>query len=164
MSSSTTSIKAAGGVVVDLSRNKPRYLLVHHARRDEWSFPNGKLTGGETHRDAALRSVRAESGLDCEILSKLSEVKLTTRKNNDKIIRFWLMEPLGGSFAPSETVDAVVWLKRSQAMGLLTFGRDRKLLTEAHKILAGFRPAPSAPSVPFADNLAFLNQLEALKQ
>lgn len=127
-----TLIKAAGGVVVDMSHGKPRYLLVHRPRFDDWSLPKGKLLGGEKFRKAALREVKEETGLNCEPIAKLSTIKYRTRNGNPKKVKFWLMLAMSGEFAINEEVDAVVWLKRAEAMTLLSYVHDQAVLVEAH--------------------------------
>lgn len=130
--SSSSIIQAAGGVVADLSKGKIRYLVAHRPAYDDWSFPKGKLDDGEKHRDAALREVKEETGLVCNVLAKLSPVVYTTPNGNPKRVKYWLMEPESGKFARNDEVDAVSWLKRTQAMGLLTYVHDQALLAEAH--------------------------------
>ena len=127
-------IQAAGGVVVDLSKGKPRYLVVHRPSYDDWSFPKGKLDAGEKHRDAALREVKEETGLVCNVLTKLSPVSYQTPNGNPKRVKYWLMEAVSGEFAKNDEVDAVTWLKRSSAMSLLTYVHDQALLVEAHLV------------------------------
>lgn len=126
------TIEAGGGVIVDMSRSKPRYLLIHRPRYDDWSFPKGKLDAGERHRDAALREVKEETGLVCDVIAKLSPVTYTTPNGNPKRVRYWLMERRSGEFVRNDEVDAVTWVKRSQAMALLTHVHDQALLVEAH--------------------------------
>jgi len=128
-------IDAAGGVVVDLSRNKPRYLLIHRPRYDDWSLPKGKLNRAEKHRDAALREVKEETGLVCEVLAKLSPVNYITPNGRPKQVKYWLMEAMSGNFVRNDEVDAVTWVKRSQAMSLLTHVHDQAVLVEAHLII-----------------------------
>lgn len=130
----TDLIQAAGGVVVDLSKGKPRYLVVHRPLYDDWSFPKGKLDAGEKHRDAAIREVKEETGLVCDVLTKLSPVKYTTPNGNPKRVKYWLMERISGEFAKNDEVDSVTWLKRSSAMSLLTYVHDQALLVEAHLV------------------------------
>ena len=127
-------IQAAGGVVVDLSKGKPRYLVVHRPAYDDWSFPKGKLDEGERHRDAALREVKEETGLICSVLTKLSPVSYHTPNGNPKRVKYWLMERVSGDFVRNDEVDSVTWLKRSAAMSLLTYVHDQALLVEAHLV------------------------------
>jgi len=135
----TERIEAAGGVIVDLSKNKPRYLLIHRPRYDDWSMPKGKLNKGEKHRDAALREVKEETGLVCDVLAKLSPVSYITPNGRPKRVKYWLMQARSGSFAPNDEVDAVTWVKRGQAMSLLTHVHDQALLVEAHILVKELR-------------------------
>lgn len=132
-------IQAAGGVLVDLSKGKPRYLLVHRPRYDDWTFPKGKLDRGERFRDAALREVKEETGLVCRILGRLSPVAYVTPAGNPKQVKYWLMEAESGRFSRNDEVDAVTWLRRSQAMALLTHIHDQAVLAEAHLMVRDIR-------------------------
>lgn len=138
-------IEAAGGCVVDLSKNKPRYLLIHRPAYDDWSFPKGKLNRGESHRQAAQREVLEETGFTCEIKGRLSSVRYITPAGNPKKVRYWLMERLRGTFKPNSEVDAVTWLKRSQALTLLTNVYDQAVLVEAHMLVKNLKRLKKAP-------------------
>lgn len=132
-------IEAAGGVVVDLSRGKPRYLLIHRPVYDDWTFPKGKLDEDEKHRDAALREVAEETGLTCDILANLSSTEYVTPGNNRKRVRYWLMQPMSGSFTENDEVDVVLWVKRTKAMNMLTHVHDQAVLVEAHMVIKNLR-------------------------
>ncbi len=133
------TIEAAGGVIVDLSKRKPRYLLIHRPQYDDWSLPKGKLNSDERHRDAALREVKEETGLVCEVLAKLSPVSYMTANGHRKQVKYWLMQAVAGSFVRNDEVDAVTWVKRSQAMSLLTHVHDQAVLVEGHLIVKELR-------------------------
>jgi len=132
-------IEAAGGVVVDMSKRKPRYLLIHRPRYDDWSLPKGKLDRSEKHRDAALREVKEETGLVCEVIAKLSPVKYITPSGRQKRVKYWLMQARSGEFVVNDEVDAVTWVKRSQAVTLLTHVHDQAVLVEAHQAVKEIR-------------------------
>ena len=132
-------IEAGGGVIVDLSKGKPRYLLIHRPCYDDWSLPKGKLNRFEKHRDAALREVKEETGLVCEVMAKLSPVNYVTPSGRPKRVKYWLMKPVSGKFVRNDEVDAVTWVKRSQAMSLLTHVHDQAVLVEAHVLVKEFR-------------------------
>jgi len=137
--SKSERIEAAGGVVVDMTRGKARYLLIHRPRYDDWSLPKGKLRRNEKHRDAALREVKEETGLVCETLAKLSNVNYVTPRGKQKRVKYWLMEAQSGEFQRNDEVDAITWVKRSQAMSLLTHVHDQAVLVEAHLIVKELR-------------------------
>ena len=132
-------IEAAGGVVVDMSKGKPRYLLIHRPRYGDWSLPKGKLNTGEKHPDAALREVQEETGLVCDVLAKLSPVNYTTPNGNAKQVKYWLMQTRSGDFVKNDEVDAVTWVKRSKAISILSHVHDQAVLMEAHALVKDLR-------------------------
>jgi 8-oxo-dGTP diphosphatase len=119
-------VKAAGGVV----RRDGRIAVVHRPRYDDWSLPKGKLDPGETWEEAALREVREETGLECELGEELSSTRYHDRKGRSKLVRYWLMDPVAGEFGPNDEVDELRWLTPAEAAALLTYPRDQELAQE----------------------------------
>jgi 8-oxo-dGTP diphosphatase len=119
-------VKAAGGVVL----RDGLVALVHRPRYDDWAFPKGKLDAGESWEDGALREVEEETGLRCRLGTELSPSSYRDNKGRAKIVRYWLMEPLGGEFVPSDEVDELRWVSPADASALLSYARDRELLRE----------------------------------
>jgi 8-oxo-dGTP diphosphatase len=120
-------VRAAGGVV----RREGRIAVVHRPRYDDWSLPKGKLDPGETWEEAALREVREETGLECELGEELSSTSYHDRKGRSKLVRYWLMDVVGGAFEPNDEVDELRWLTPAEAAALLTYPRDAELAQEA---------------------------------
>ncbi len=60
-------IRAAGGLVVRESDDGLVVLVVHRPQYDDWSFPKGKASAGETDEACALREVEEETGLRCTL-------------------------------------------------------------------------------------------------
>ena len=46
-------------------------------------------------------------------------------------MRYWLMEPGDGEFAPNDEVDELRWLIPEAAAGLLSYPHDRELVRAA---------------------------------
>ncbi|MCI0633102.1 MAG: NUDIX domain-containing protein, partial [Actinobacteria bacterium] len=104
-------VRAAGGVVVREREGGGREVaIVHRPRYEDWSLPKGKLDDGEGWREAALREVAEETGLRCEAVAELTPSRYRDRKGRQKLVRWWLMRPLGGRFEPSHEVDALRWV------------------------------------------------------
>ena len=122
----SADVKAAGGLVW----RDGRLAIAHRPRYDDWSFPKGKLDPGETWEQAALREVEEEIGLRCRLGPELPPVTYDVEKGR-KVVRYWLMEPQTGEFAPNEEVDEVRWLTPEEAPGLLSYDHDRALASEA---------------------------------
>ena len=79
----------AGAWVTD---DEDRALLIRHADAPEkWGIPGGGHEPGETHAETALREVREETGVECEITgvwrARRKEIVLET----DPDQRFWML-------------------------------------------------------------------------
>ena len=119
-----SQVEAAGGVVM----RDGFVAIVHRPRYDDWTLPKGKLDPGESFEQAALREVEEETGLRCTLGRELPSTNYNDHKGRQKLVRYWLMEPEGGEFAPNDEVDELRWLEPEEALALLTYDRDRDLL------------------------------------
>jgi 8-oxo-dGTP pyrophosphatase MutT (NUDIX family) len=130
MDPEAAEVKASGGVVWRRGQRGLEVALVHRPRYDDWSFPKGKLDPGETWEEGALREVEEEIGMRCRLGHELPPTSYRDPKGRAKIVRYWMMEPLDGEFAPSREVDEVRWLTTAEAARLLSYEHDRELLRE----------------------------------
>ena len=118
-------VDAAGGIV----EREGRVLLVHRPRYDDWSFPKGKLDPGESFEDAALREVEEETGLRCSLGRELPSSRYEVN-GRPKLVRYWLMAPRADvDFVPNDETDDLRWVTPEEARRLLTYDRDRDVLT-----------------------------------
>ena len=123
-------VEAAGGIVVrHTPRGEMRVLLVHRPHREDWTFPKGKLEAGESHERCALREVEEETGLRCKLGTELPSTSYINGKSRLKVVRYWIMDPGNGRAEPRNEVDAIRWVSVEEAAALLTYPRDRKILT-----------------------------------
>ena len=123
----TQRIHAAGGVVV----RDGKVLLVHRPRYNDWTFPKGKLDPGESFADAALREVQEETGLSCTLERELPATRYEVG-SRPKLVRYWLMKPEAEApFVPNDETDEVRWVTPGEAFTLLSYTRDRDVLTAA---------------------------------
>jgi 8-oxo-dGTP pyrophosphatase MutT (NUDIX family) len=132
-SSHTSYIRAAGGVIQRSGPGGPEVALVHRPRYDDWTFPKGKLTDGESDEEGALREVLEETGLQCRLGPFLGSRRYRDRHGRDKIVRYWRMTAESGDFRPSDEVDELEWLAIPQALERLTYPRDRGLLRSVER-------------------------------
>jgi 8-oxo-dGTP diphosphatase len=122
-------IRASGGLVVREDDGGEReVLVVHRPRYEDWSFPKGKLKPGETDEECALREVAEETGLVCELGEELPSTEYVDASGRPKLVRYWLMRPVGGQLEFLHEVDDARWLTRGEARALLSYKRDRGLL------------------------------------
>jgi len=123
-------VQAAGGVIVRLTpRGDMRVLLVHRPHREDWTFPKGKREAGESHERCAIREVEEETGLRCRPGVELPSSSYINGKGRLKVVRYWVMEAVDGRAGPRNEVDAVRWASLEEAAALLTYPRDRRILT-----------------------------------
>jgi 8-oxo-dGTP diphosphatase len=123
---------AAGGVVVRDGPLGPEIILVHRPRYGDWTLPKGKRNPGETDRETALREVREETGLDCELQDELPSISYVDAHGRPKIVRYWSMRVSADpGFDPTSEVDEIRWLSVPAAQALLTYERDRAVLSSA---------------------------------
>src|SRR5581483_95454 len=117
-------VRAAGGVVV----RDGRVLLVHRPQYDDWTLPKGKLEEGESWEAGALREVAEETGLDCELGDEVGRTRYVDSRGRNKEVRYFRMTTAGEPTAQNE-VDEVRWVDIDDAAALLTYERDRVLLS-----------------------------------
>src|SRR5436190_19419136 len=60
-------------------------------RLGEWSIPGGRLEWGESVRDAIVREVREETGLEVEIAGLIDVVDAVTRDASGEAVRHYVL-------------------------------------------------------------------------
>jgi 8-oxo-dGTP pyrophosphatase MutT (NUDIX family) len=121
-------VRAAGGVVVRDGPGAREVVVVHRPQYDDWTFPKGKALPGESDEACALREVEEETGLRCELEAELSSTSYRDSADRPKVVRYWLMRPVGGTFGAATEVDEARWLPLGGAIALLSYERDREVL------------------------------------
>lgn len=124
-------VRAAGGVVFRRDAGDTfEVLLVHRPRYDDWTFPKGKAQPGESDEDCALREVEEETGLACALGHELAATSYVDARGRPKVVRYWTMSPLRGTFSPNDEIDEIRWLDADEAHRRVTYDRDRVVLDE----------------------------------
>jgi 8-oxo-dGTP diphosphatase len=125
----TEIVRAAGGLIVRRESGQLQVAVVHRPMHQDWSYPKGKLEEGETFEDAAQREVLEETGLVCRLLRFVGHTDYVDRKGRPKVVAYWVMAAEAGSFAANEEVDELQWVEVSRADQVLSYERDRELLS-----------------------------------
>ena len=127
---STAVVRAAGGVVWRLGlTGQTEVVVVHRPKYDDWSLPKGKCDDGEAPEDCALREVEEETGYRCILGPELPATTYRDRKGRVKEVRYWVMTLVSGDFSVNDEVDEARWLGAGDACRLLTYQRDRELVS-----------------------------------
>jgi 8-oxo-dGTP pyrophosphatase MutT (NUDIX family) len=126
-----TAMRAAGGVVIRRSQSAGLEIaIIHRPEYDDWTLPKGKIEPDETPEDCALREVREETGLRCDLKQPLGCTAYVDRRGRDKIACYWIMEVRGGRFKPGVEVDRLLWLPVPDAVKRLTYRHDKLLVQQ----------------------------------
>ena len=124
------SEKAAGGLVYRDVDGAREVLVAHRPRYDDWTFPKGKLDEGESLIECALREVREETGLECEVGRYLGTTRFDSGRGQLKEVSYWAMHPVGSVFEPNDEVDEIAWLSQQELADHLTYPIDASFEAE----------------------------------
>jgi len=123
---------SAGGIVFN---SQGQVLLTKHSQNKHWSFPKGLIDPGQTPKEAALREVREEGGVEAEIIGKVGYSKYVYTFNDEKIFKvvtYFLMKYVSGDITDHDwEVEESGWYDPEEALKKLTFNQDKTLLREA---------------------------------
>lgn len=132
---------SAGGIVFN---EKGQVLLIQNSSMREgrtlyWGFPKGHIEGKESSKEAALREVSEETGIEVEVLDKVGDSKYVFGKGEErvfKIVVIYLMRSRGGQLKhqSSELLDAR-WVEPNEALKTLSFQNDKKLLEKSLEMM-----------------------------
>ncbi len=134
--------RSAGCVVANA---EGKVLLLRRADEDLWCLPKGRVDPGETDEEAAIREVHEETGLRAKILRRLPEVHYSFHRpaeleNVDKSVQYFLAEAVGGRVRPEPGFDEARWCTRAEALRLLHYDNDRRVVRAAFDALTQRRP------------------------
>ena len=134
------------GIGVVVFRND-EVLLIKRGKppvSDRWSIPGGAQEIGETVREAALREVLEETGIEIEIVGLIDVVDGITRdaegraKYHYTLVDFAALWVSGEARAASDAA-AVRWVHRDAVAGLELWDETRRIVTRAAEMIDGRR-------------------------
>ena len=145
--SGTKRTWSAGGVVCRSdNQGGVEVVLVGRPAEALWTLPKGTPEKGEPVEYTAVREVSEETGLKVHPIAHLRDTSHTflksaksrTHASNNKPVKiyktvhWYLMMAVGGDFANHDhEFDTVKWVKAPDAIQMLTFGNERRLIDDA---------------------------------
>jgi 8-oxo-dGTP pyrophosphatase MutT (NUDIX family) len=134
---------SAGGIVFKSDNSKAllndqgQVLLTQNSANHHWGFPKGHIEKGQTSKEAALREVKEEGGVEAEIIAKIDDSKYIythpeTKEKIFKVVTFYLMNYLSGDPQNHDwEVSEAGWFTPEEALKKLSFSDDKRLLKKA---------------------------------
>ena len=118
-------VRAAGGVVTN---SAGRIAVVWRPHRQDWSLPKGKQEPEETDEQTALREVLEETGMRTNIAADLGTVSYQDHRGRPKVVRYFHLAVIGGTFTPNDEVSRLDWLTAEAAESRLSYDTDRQVI------------------------------------
>lgn len=140
----------SAGVVVyrrETAGSEPLYLVLHYIS-GHWDFAKGKLEGNETKKEAAIRELQEETGLEAELhpdFEKSLSYYFKNRKGElvDKEVTFFLGKANKEYVALSREHVYYKWLPYHEAIRQLTYDNARQVLVQANEALLALEKSES---------------------
>ena len=127
---------SAGAILYTKIDNEIHYLLIKDFHNN-WGFPKGHLENDETFKQAAIREIKEEVGIDVSINSTFKTELVYKMPNGiEKHSLYYIAE--FAKQAPNrqlEEVQEIKILKYDDAYDLLTFDNMKQTLKQAHKYI-----------------------------
>lgn len=133
---------SAGVVVFSNENNNIKYLLLQHTA-GHWSFPKGKMEGGETKKQAALRELEEEAGIDADLIPGF-EKQFTyqfydqTRNLVKKTVYFFVGQAENTHIKISQEHQSFTWVEYNDAFTLITHDNARDVLCSVHSFITQY--------------------------
>jgi 8-oxo-dGTP pyrophosphatase MutT (NUDIX family) len=134
---------SAGGVVYRRRGQETEVALISVGEGGRWQLPKGLVGRGESPEETALREVREETGLVCEVVAPLEKIEYwyfskgeARRVRFHKHVHFYLMRYLSGEVTEhDDEVNEACWVKIEEALEMLAFKGERKVLGQAREMV-----------------------------
>ena len=128
--------KSCGAVIYKYIDNELFILLLKH-NLGHWSFAKGHVEDSETEQETAIREIREETNLDVTINSDFRYViTYSPYEGAIKDVVYFLATTNSDNIkAQQSEISEIKWFKYEDAISMITYEDDRKVLMKAIEYL-----------------------------
>ena len=134
---------SCGGVVFKNEDNEIQIVICGRQQEGEWlwGLPKGTPNPHETNKETAIREVTEETGLQVSTKTLIGSINYSFIRVSDqvlchKIVYFYLMEAIGGSFEDHDhEFDEVKWVGATECLQVLTHQNEINMVNQAINII-----------------------------
>jgi 8-oxo-dGTP pyrophosphatase MutT (NUDIX family) len=140
---------SAGGVAFRERRGRVEVALISVGDEGRWQLPKGIVDRDEATEVAAMREVREEAGIDTDLAGRIDKVEYWyyskergERVRFHKFVYFYLLRYKSGDVRDHDhEVNEARWVEIDEAIGLLAFDSEKKVVEQARAMLQAGGPA-----------------------
>ncbi len=129
---------SAGGIVLD---DKNRVLIIKTKNLKNqivYTFPKGHIEKGESSKQAALREVKEETGVEAEVVQKIKDVEYWFYHDKIKVhkkVSWYFMRPIKIDSNKNIEVEEIFWYDIKEVEKILSYNSDKELVNDLIKML-----------------------------
>ncbi len=128
--------KSCGAIVYYTHNKEILYLILKH-KAGHWAFPKGHVENNETEVETALREIKEETSLIVTIDDgfKVINEYQPTRYSIKEVVYFMARSDTDKVFVQQAEIDNYRWCLYDEAIDLITYENDKKVLLKANDYL-----------------------------
>jgi 8-oxo-dGTP pyrophosphatase MutT (NUDIX family) len=132
---------SAGGVAFRSVEGHTEVALISVGEDNRWQLPKGIVDKGESTEAAALREVSEEAGVNTRLLSLIDKIEYWYYDRGrqvrfHKFVYFYLLRYESGDVTNhDDEVNEARWVEIDEAIGMLAFDTERKVVEAAKKMI-----------------------------
>jgi len=140
----TRDLVSAGGVAYRNNVAGIEIALIKTASEGRWQLPKGLVDPGESNEQTAVREVREEAGINCEIEGRLETIDYWYVERHGKVperihktVHFFLMRYVDGDVADhDDEVDEASWVESRKVTEMLSFPTEKSIVQSALELIS----------------------------